>query len=105
MAAKEWLLKYGYVQGADGRYRRPGKRTQVWEEIPDGGWNRYEIEDGKEVQEVHSVAEEFQGVGGLHKNTHPDSFVWVYPDEYVENIYKTAAAEVAAPSVSVPPSE
>jgi hypothetical protein len=95
-SASEWLLKYGYVKGADNRYRQSGKRTQIWEEIPDGGWLRFEVgPDGSEVPEVHSVAESHQGIGGLNKETQPDAFVWVYPDEEVANIYKTAVEAAA----------
>ena len=88
MAAKDYLVRYGYVLGADGRYRQPGRRTQVWEPT-DGGWLRFEIGlDGKEVPEVYTVAENHQGIGGLDKVDHPEAFEWVYPEAEVLKIYK-----------------
>ena len=96
MAAKEWLLKYGYVLCEDGRYRRPRKFTQIWQPT-DKGWLRFEPDGlGNEVPEVHSVKPEYQDVSGMSKTSHPEAYVWVYPDKEVERIYKTAC-EAAEP--------
>jgi len=90
MAAKEYLIRYGYELQADGRYRQPGRRTQVWEPT-EGGWLRFEIgADGREVPEVYRVAESHQGIGGLDKVNHPEAFEWVYPEAEVLKIYKDA---------------
>ena len=86
MAAKEYLIRYGYELQADGRYRQPGRRTQVWEPT-EGGWLRFEIgADGREVPEVYRVAESHQGIGGLDKVNHPEAFEWVYPEAEVLKI-------------------
>jgi hypothetical protein len=90
MAAKDWLIKYGYSEFPDGRYRKLGRNTQVWEPV-EGGWLRYEIEEGQEVQEIHSVAESHQGQEGLHRKLSPrEAFNWVYPEEEIEKIYREA---------------
>lgn len=90
MAAKEWLLKYGYIRGEDGRYRRPKKFTQIWEPVDDG-WLRFEPDGlGNEVPEIHSVKPEFGDVSGMTKQRNPEAFVWVYPDKEVEKIYRDA---------------
>ena len=89
MTAVKALVEYGYAKDADGRYRQPGRRTQVWEET-DGGWLRYDSENGAEVAQVHSVAEAFRGTSGLTKDKNPEAFDWVYPDDEVARIYKVA---------------
>ena len=105
MPARDWLLQYGYILHPDGRYRRPGKLTQVWQELEDGkGWLRFDPDgQGNEVPEVYTIASAYQGTSGLSKIYHPGAFVWVYPEEVVEKTYKDAveasaqwAAEAAA---------
>ena len=107
MTAREYLIAYGYQLEADGKYRRPGKLTQVWQELEGGkGWLRFDPDGrGNEVPEVYCVASEYQGTSGLHKQHHPGAFVWVYPEEEVEKIYRTAVetAETATQTVKVPP--
>ena len=89
MTAKDYLILYGYVLGDDGRYRRPGKRTQVWEST-EGDWLRFEREDGRDVPEVYRVSDAFQGVSGLDKIRQPTAFDWVYPEAEVLKIYQAA---------------
>src|SRR3990172_7524377 len=92
MAARDQLIAYGYRLDADGRYRRPGHRTQVWQELEDGkGWLRFDADSqGNEVPEVHSVSPAYQGTSGLSKVHHPGAFEWVYSEDEVETIYKDA---------------
>ena len=91
MAARDQLVAYGYVKGEDGRYRRPGRRTQVWQEVENGGWLRFDPdEQGREVPEPYQVNSNYQGTSGLHKIHHPGAFDWVYPEEYVERLYRVA---------------
>ena len=91
MAARDWLIAYGYTLDPDGRYRRHGRKTQVWEELPDGrGWLRFETTDEGEIPEVYKVAAEYRGTSGLHKLHHPGAFDWVYPEEAVANTYRRA---------------
>jgi hypothetical protein len=95
MSAANELIAYGYQLFPDGRYRRLGKRTQVWEPT-EGGWLRFEIgPDGAEVPEVHSVAESHKDVSGLDKGQSPEAFNWVYPEAEVELIYKSAVTAAA----------
>ncbi len=90
MDAKDYLIRYGYVVGEDGRYRRPNKRTQVWEPT-EGGWLRFEIgPDGSDVPEVYKVADSNQGMSGLDKVQHSEAFDWVYPEAEILRIYKDA---------------
>ena len=107
MAARDWLIAYGYQLGSDGRYRRPGKLTQIWQELKDGkGWLRFDPDgQGNEVPEVYTVASEYLGTSGLHKQHHPGAFVWVWPEEEVEKIYKAAveAMEATTQTVKVSP--
>lgn len=97
MAARDQLIAYGYRLEADGRYRRPGRLTQVWQELEDGkGWLRFDPDGrGDEVPEVYTIAPEYQGTSGLSKIHHPGAFTWVWPEEEVERIYG-AAVEAAA---------
>lgn len=97
MAARDQLIAYGYVLGADGKYRRPGKSTQVWEEVPGKGWLRFDPDgQGNEVPEVYKVSDAYQGTSGLNKLHHAGSFDWVYPEEEVEKIYREAVKAAAA---------
>ena len=97
MAARDQLINYGYVKSSDGRYRRPGRRTQVWEELENGkGWLRFDPdEQGNEVPEVYQVNVAYQGTSWLIKLHHPGSFDWVYPEEVVEKIYSEAVKAAA----------
>mgnify|MGYP001567607754 FL=1 len=97
MAARDSLVAYGYVQCEDGKYRRPGKNTQVWQELAGGkGWLRFDPDgQGKEVPEVYQVNSNYQGTSGLHKLHHPGAFDWVYPEEEVEKIYSEAVTVAA----------
>ena len=97
MAARDFLIAYGYVKGSDGKYRRPGRNTQVWEELPDGkGWLRFDPDaEGKEVPEVYKVNVAYEGTSGLSKLHHPGAFDWVYPEEEVEKIYSEAVKAAA----------
>src|SRR3990167_627170 len=99
MPARHWLIAYGYQLDPDGKYRRPGKLTQVWQELEDGkGWLRFDPDGrGNEVPEVYTIAGAYHGTSGLSKQHHPGAFVWVYPEEEVEKIYK-AAVETAGTS-------
>ena len=105
MAARNWLIAYGYQLEADGRYRRPGKLTQVWQELEDGkGWLRFDPDgQGNEIPEVYTIASPYQGTSGLNKIHHPGCFVWVWPEEEVEKIYK--AAVEAAGTTALPAAE
>ena len=105
MAARDWLLAYGYVLCEDGKYRRPNKKTQVWQELEDGkGWLRFDPDgQGNEVPEVYRVASHAQGTSGLSKIHHPSMFDWVWPEEEVEKTYKDAVefmANLAAESAA-----
>jgi hypothetical protein len=90
------LIDYGYTAEEDGslvRYKGGKPRTK-WVPVGDTGFLRYEREDGW-VQYPYQVADTFQGVGGLSPETHRECFDWVYPAEYVLNVYATALAEQA----------
>ena len=87
MSAKDALVSYGYVLDADGKYRRSGKSTQVWQETEDG-WLRFEA-DG--TPEVYTVSIAYQGTAGLDKLRHPEAFIWLWPESEVERIYSHAA--------------
>lgn len=97
MAAKDSLLAYGYVLDQDGKYRRPGKRTQVWQELPEGeGWLRFDPDaNGQEAPEVYCVSVAYEGTAGLSKTRNPEAFVWTWPEAEVERIY-AAAVEAEA---------
>ncbi|HLF77892.1 MAG TPA: hypothetical protein VJB57_10425 [Dehalococcoidia bacterium] len=97
MAARDQLIAYGYVLSEDGKYRRPGKLTQVWQELEDSkGWLRFEPDGkGNEVPEVYKVASHAEGTSGLSKFHHPSMFDWVYPEEHVEKTYKDAVEFMA----------
>ena len=97
MAARDYLIAYGYKLGGDGKYRIPGKRTQIWQELEGGkGWLRFEPgEQGQDIPEPFQVNSNYQGTSGLSKLHHPGAFDWVYPEEYVENIYRVAVETVA----------
>lgn len=97
MAARDQLIAYGYQLCEDGKYRRPGKNTQVWQELEDGkGWLRFDSDgQGNEVPEVYRISSDYAGTSGLSKIHHPGAFEWVYPEEEVERIYH-AAVEAAA---------
>ena len=97
MAARDQLIAYGYKRCPDGKYRRPGKNTQVWQELEDGrGWARFDCDgQGNEVPEVYQVNEAYLGTSGLSKLHHPGAFDWIYPEAYVEEIYRVAVASEA----------
>jgi hypothetical protein len=95
MVARDYLIAYGYVLDADGKYRQHGRRTQVWQELPDGkGWLRFDTDlTGREVPEVYRMNSVYRGVSGLSKLSHPSAFEWVWPEERVEEIYRNAVNE------------
>ena len=98
MAARDELIAYGYEKNADGKYRRPGKSTQVWQELPDGkGWLRFDPDgQGHEVPVPMCVSADYQGTSGLHPVHHAGAFDWVWPEADVEKIYREAVAASAA---------
>lgn len=89
MAAKDELIAYGYELQGDGKYRRPNKRTQVWEPV-DGGWLRFDDNGNGEEPEVYKLGDDYDGVAGLDKVRHPHAFEWLWPEEEVERIYAGA---------------
>lgn len=94
--ARDYLIAYGYQEFPDGRFRKLGKRTQIWQPT-EGGWLRFEVgPNGEEVPEAHSVAESHQSVSGLDKSQNPEAFNFVYPEEEVAAIYKAASEAAAA---------
>ena len=96
MSAKDALIAYGYLLDSDGKYRRPGKSTQVWQATVDG-WLRFDP-DGKggEAQEVYMVSIAYQGTAGLDKTRNPEAFIWLWPETEVERIYAHAVEAQAA---------
>lgn len=96
MGAKEQLVNYGYEKCVDGKYRRPGKRTQVWEELPGKGWLRFDPDGaGQEVPMPYKVSDAYLGTSGLHPVHHAGAFDWVWPEEEVKKIYGEAVKAAA----------
>lgn len=105
MNAKEALEKYGFEENEEGVYVRVlGDKidlsTERWVEVQ-GGWRCYKVGSdwGKLDPKtgLHSVPfgqnEAFADVGGLHPETHPQCFEFVWPDERIVEIYEHAGEE------------
>ena len=91
------IIEFGYSpeypDGSLVKYKA-GHPREKWEPLEDRtGFLRFTREDGKWVPVPFTIAEKFEGVSGLTSETHPECFEYVYPADYVLNIYATAVAE------------
>lgn len=116
MDAREALTSYGYtLDEASGFYYRGG--TDAWKPEgdgwicvrpaparsyaapgvadPSGGKPWGQAIDGVPgwVQVPYRLADRWRDVGGLHPETHPECFEWVWPEVRVAEIYEYASAD------------
>lgn len=85
------LVEFGYTPEEDGalvKYKA-GRPRERYEPV-EGGFLRFTRDDGKWAPVPYTIAEKFAGVSGLLAETHPECFEFVYPAEYLGNIYAEA---------------
>lgn len=85
------LVEYGYTHEEDDslvRYKGGFPRDK-W--APEGdGFLRYTREDGQWAPVPYTIHADWAGVSGLDHRKQPQCFTWLYPADYVLNIYATA---------------
>ena len=105
----EFLETYGFVQTKDGWIKSgPDGRERTKYEATEGGFLRFEREDGVWRQYPYTIHPDWEGVGGLAFDVKqaamsgiggkvkPECFEWVYPPSEIERTY---GAEREAPRV------
>lgn len=87
------LVAYGFEKTDEGFVlTKAGRPKTKW--VPtEGGFHRFEREDGEWVQYPHSVNAKFARVSGLTYAEHPECFDTVYSVEEVGVIYAAALEE------------
>lgn len=106
--AQEHLKDYGFVEGPDGLVKASirGNRPKTRFVPVDGGFLRYEREDGVWRQYPFSIHSDWQ-LGGLafdvkqaaedpNAKVKPECFDWVYPESEITKIYSHAVQVMAA---------
>lgn len=84
------LRAYGYVdEGVRWFSRRKHNTTQSWEET-EGGFLRWDPDNGAWQATPYALMPDFQKTGGLdfRNPAHQHCFEWVWPAEHVEKIYR-----------------
>jgi hypothetical protein len=111
MTAEKALIAYDYQERNGLFVRKSGHPSDAWKKLPDGGWACFSVATpvyavagvadpsggkawGKATPEIpgwvqtpYRLADRWASVGGLHPETHPECFEWVWPDERVEEIH------------------
>ena len=96
------LREYGYIV-SEGMWVKKDKptRTQSWKSV-EGGFHRFDPDNGAWIQIPYKLLPEFDshqkdgvwipGVAGLDykRAEHKDCFDWVWPADYVANMYVEA---------------
>lgn len=90
--ARAALQSYDYVN-EDGRWyhKRKHNTTQSWTET-EGGFLRFDPDNGGWYPVPYKIKAEFASIGGLdfRYDPHMDFFDWVWPAEYVGKMYRDA---------------
>lgn len=97
------LIEFGYSPEADGSFvkYKADRPRERWEPTPDqSGFLRYTRDDGRWAPVPYTIAPEFEGVSGLTADKHPHSFLYVYPADYVLNVYTRAEPRGVATAVA-----
>lgn len=85
------IVEFGYTLEEDGslvKYKADRPREKY---VPEGdGFLRFTRDDGVWRPIAFQIAESFKGVSGLDFDKHPECFDFVYPAEYLLNIYSSA---------------
>lgn len=90
MSATDELIAYGYAE-EDGEFvRRKAGRLKDKYVPTEGGWLRFNRDDGAWVPVDFTMLPKWQGVAGLHPSTHPECYDYVHPDSWVETEYAAA---------------
>lgn len=87
------IIEFGYTHEVDDslvKYKA-GRPREKYQPV-DGGFLRFTRDDGVWKPVALRVAGAFKGVSGLDMDNpeHAQFFDWVYPDDYLLNIYSTA---------------
>lgn len=101
MNAEEALEAYGYTKDGD-IYHKGTVDTQIWQKV-EGGWRMLErpapglvvgaqpwgraAGDTGLIEVPYRQVAKYDGVSGLHPETHQDAFEWTWPEEKVAEIY------------------
>jgi len=88
------IIEFGYTHEPDDslvKYKA-GRPREKYQPV-DGGFLRFTRDDGKWAPVPFKIAEKYEGISGLLPETHPECFDFVYPADYLLNIYATAVAE------------
>lgn len=102
-AATDALLAYGFVPDGKGLVKTnpaTGQQRTRYETV-EGGFHRFEREDGGWRQYPYTIHPDWEGVGGLafdekqargqlSAKVKPECFEWVYPAAFVEGTYGAA---------------
>lgn len=92
------LIDFGFHHESDGALvsYRNGLPRERWEPDASGGFKRYERVEGAWQPVPYTIAAAFAGVNGLDHTSQPQAYEYVYPADYVRNIYAVALAERVA---------
>ncbi len=107
------LVEFGYTLEPDGsfvKYKadRPREKWEPaegsydvaidgtspveYETVPVSGFRRFTRDDGKWAPVAYTVSARWSKVAGLTVEEHPECFDYIYPADYVLNVYATAVA-------------
>jgi hypothetical protein len=94
--ASSALAEYGYEPQEDGSFVRSKAGTPRDKWVPalrGSGFLRFTRNDGKWDKVPYTIAAKWANVSGLTSQLNPECYEYVYPADYVLNIYATALTE------------
>ena len=85
------LVEFGYTQEEDNSLvKYKGNRPREKWEPTETGFLRFSRDDGKWAPVPYTINEKWAKVSGLTPDEHPGCYDYVYPADYVLNVYATA---------------